>query len=273
MIFAPFAFQNQAVSTAPPTFNPNDISNLTFWIDMSDSNFYTTSGTDITAIYSKVAGVTSHSLARVNTSNGFYTLASSLSNSSLNSAKVTSRPTSYRASSWNSADNDAIVLGPKTNTTSYPDGSMFVVYNRGTISSAGYLISRFDGSTDRGVQYDLDSGSPNTDIIGYDFNSPAYQYYNTTANAHQILTRVNNSATSTIYRGSSQQATGSKNDTQIRTMRQFHNLGIFGSQTGVGDSTPINTQYCEVIMYNRVLNSTELNQVWNYLSNKWTISL
>jgi hypothetical protein len=254
-------------------FDPNNISNLTFWVDFSNSNFYLNSGSDITAIYSKVAGVTSHTLQRVNTSNGYYQIASSLSNSSLNSAKVTSRPTSYGAGSWNTADNNAIVFGPKTNTTSYPDGSMFIVYNRGTISSAGYLISRFNGSTDRGVQYDLDSGSPNTDIIGYDYNSPAYQYYNTTATAHNILTRVNDSATSTIYKGSTQQATGSKNDTQNRTFRQFHNLGIFGSQTGVGDSTPINTQYCEVIIYNRVLNSTELAQVWNYLSAKWSITL
>jgi hypothetical protein len=149
---------------------------------------------------------------------------------------------------------------------------MFIVYNRGTISTAGYLISRFDGSTDRGVQYDLNGSNPSS-IIGYDFNSPAYQYYNTTTGANQILTRVNDSATSTIYKGSTQQATGSKNDTQNRTFRQFHNLGIFGSQTGVGDSTAVNTQYCEVIIYNRVLNATELAQVWNYLSAKWTISL
>jgi hypothetical protein len=271
MIFAPFAFQNQVVSA--PAFNPNDLTNLTFWIDMSDSNFYTTSGTDVTEIYSKVAGATSHTLARVNTSNGFYTLAASLSNGSLNSAKVTSRPTSYRASSWNTADNNAIVFGPKTDTTSYPNGSMFVVYNRGTISSAGYLISRYNGTSDRGVQYDLDTGTPNTDIIGYDFNSPAYQYYNTTATANNILTRVNNDATSTIYRNGVLQASGAKNDTQSRTFRQFHNLGIFGSQTGTGDSTPIDTQYCEVIIYNRVLTDSEINQVTTYLSNKWNISL
>jgi hypothetical protein len=270
MIFAPFAFQNQAVSTA---FNPNNLSDLTFWVDMSDSNFYTTSGTDITAIYSKVSGSTNTTLTRVNTSNSYYTLATSLSNSSLNSAKVTARPTTYRSSTWNNGVAADATFGPKTNTTSYPDGSMFVVINRGTISSAGYLVSRYNGSTDRGVMYDLDSGTPNTDIIGYDYNSPAYQYYNTTANAHQILTRVNNSATSTIYRGSSQQATGSKNDTQNLATRQFHNLGIYGSPTGTGDTTPVNTQYCEIIIYNRVLNSTELNQVWNYLSAKWTISL
>jgi hypothetical protein len=145
--------------------------------------------------------------------------------------------------------------------------------NRGTISTAGYLVSRYNGSTDRGVIYNLSTGSPNTDIIGYDYNSPAYQYYNTTNAGNQILTRVNNGATSTIYKGSTQQATGSKNDTQNLATRQFHNLGIYGSPTGTGDTTPVNEQYCEIIIYNRVLNSTELNQVWNYLSNKWTISL
>lgn len=273
MIFAPFAFRQQAVSAAPPAFNPNDLSNLTFWIDFSDSAFYTTSGTDIINVYSLTGGTTGHSLTRVNASNSYYTLTASLSNPSLNSAKVTARPTTYRASSWSSTDNNAIVFGPKTDTTSYPDGSMFIVYNRGTISTAGYLISRYNGSTDRGVQYQLNTGSPNKDIIGYDFNSPAYQYYGTTSAADVILTRVNNGATSTIYNGSTQQASGNKNDTQNRTTRQFHNLGIYGSPTGTGDTTPVNMQYCEVIIYNRVLDASELSQVWTYLSDKWNISL
>jgi hypothetical protein len=274
MNFAPFAFQNSQVTTTP-TFDPNSIANLTFWVDFSNPNYYTTSGSSIINVYSIVGGSTGHTLARVNTSTNYYTLTAGLSNSSLNTAKVVTRPTTYRASSWNTASDAAIVLGPKTNTTSYPDGSMFVVLNRGTISTAGYLISRFNNSnnTDRGVIYNLTTGSPNTDIIGYDFNSPVYQYYNTTASAHNILTRVNNSATSTIYKGSTQQATGSKNDTQNRTTRQFHNIGIFGSPTGVGDTTPVNEQYCEILMYNRVLDATELNQVWNYLSNKWNITL
>jgi len=261
---------NQAVS-APTAFNPNDLSDLTFWIDMSDSNFYTTSGTDITAIYSKVAGSTNSTLTRVNGSNSYYTLATSLSNSSLNSAKVTARPTTYRSSTWNNGVATDATFGPKTNTTSYPDGSMFMVMNRGTISTAGYLVSRFDGSTDRGVIYDLGTSTPNTQTIGYDFNSPTYQYYNTTATAHNILTRVNNGATSTIYRNGVLQESGSKNDTQNLVTRQFHNLGLYGSPTGTGDSTPVNEQYCEIIIYNRVLTDSEINQVTTYLSNKWTI--
>lgn len=272
MIFAPFAFKQQVVSSAPAGFNPNDLTDLTFWIDMSDSSFYTTSGTDITAIYSKVGVTTGGTLSRVNASNAYYTLATSLSNSSLNSAKVTTRPTTYRYDKWASPANADATFGPKTNTTSYPDGSMFVVMNRGTISTAGYIISRYNGSTDRGVLYDLNGTNP-SDIIGYDYNSPAYQYYNTTTGANQILTRVNDSATSTIYKGSTQQATGSKNDTQSLQTRTFHNLGIYGSPTGTGDTTAVNEQYCEIIIYNRVLNGTELNQVWNYLSAKWTISL
>jgi hypothetical protein len=272
MNFAPFAFEQQVISSTPVTFNPNDLTDLTFWIDMSDSSFYTTSGTDITAIYSKVGGSTNTTLSRVNTSNGYYQLASSLSNSSLNSAKVTSRPTTYRSSTWNNGVAADATFGPKSALDNYPDGSMFIVMNRGTISTAGYLISRYNGSTDRGVLYDLNGSNP-SDIIGYDYNSPAYQYYNTTTGANQILTRVNNGATSTIYKGSTQQATGAKNDTQNLSTRQFHNMGIYGSPTGTGDTTPVNEQYCEIIIYNRVLNSTELSQVWNYLSTKWTISL
>lgn len=271
-LFTPFAYIKNKVS-ALPTFNPNDLANLTFWIDFSNSNFYTTSGTDITEVYSKVGGVTSHTLNRVNVSNNFYTLADSLSNSALKTAKVVTRPTTYRASSWNTANNDAIVFGPKTDTTSNPDGTMFTVYNRGTISTAGYLISRYTGTVDRGVQYNLSTGTPQTDIIGYDQNSPAYQYYNTDNAANVILTRVNNGATSTIYTNGELQASGAKNDTQNRTTRQFHNLGLFGSPTAVGETTPVNTQYCEVIIYNRVLTDAERTQVLEYLSAKWNIPL
>jgi len=272
MRFAPFAFQNSQVTTTP-TFDPNSISNLTFWVDFSNPNFYTTSGSSIINIYSLVGGTTGHTLARVNTSNNYYTLTAGLSNSSLNTAKVVTRPTTYRASSWNTASDDAIVLGDKSNNTLHPNGTTFMVLNRGTISTAGYLLSRYNNSTDRGVMYNVATGATNTNIISYDFNSPAYLFYDTTASAHNILTRVNNGATATIYRGSTQTGTGSKNDTQNRTTRQFHNIGMFGSPTGTGDTTPVNTQYCEILMYNRVLDSTELTTVWNYLSNKWSITL
>ena len=271
-LFTPFAYIKNKVAAAP-VFNPNDLTNLTFWIDFSDPTFYTTSGTDITEVYSKVAGATSHTLNRVNVSNNFYTLSDSLSNSSLKSAKVVTRPTTYRASSWNTADNNAIVLGPKTDTTSNPDGTMFVVYNRGSISTAGYLISRFTGTNDRGVQYNLATGTPQTDIIGYDFNLPTYQYYNTNNDANAILVRVNNGTTSTIYNNGEVETSGTRNDAQNRTTRQFHNLGMFGSPTAVGDTTPVNIQYCEVIMYNRVLTDSEIATVNAYLSNKWNIAL
>lgn len=271
MNFVPFSFWNSQAAT--PTFDPNSISNLTFWVDFSNPNFYTTSGSSIINVYSLVGGTTGHTLTRVNTSNNYYTLASSLSKPALNTAKVVTRPTTYRASSWNTADDNAIVLGAKSNNTLYPDGTTFLVMNRGTISTAGYLLSRYTTTTDRGVIYNVATGSTNTNIISYDYNSPAYLYYNTTASANVILTRTNANATATIYNGSTQTGTGSKNDTQNRTTRQFHNLGIFGSPTGTGDTTPVNEQYCEIIMYNRELNSTELTTVWNYLSNKWNITL
>ena len=262
--------------TPTPTtviFSPNSLTGLTFWTDFSNSSFYTTSGSSIINVYSIVGGTTGHTLARVNSSNNYYELVTSLSNTGRTAAKVITRPTTYRASSWNTADDAAIVLGPKTNTSSYPDGTTFIVLNRGTISTAGYLLSRYDGASDRGVIYDLATGTPNTNIIGYDANSPAYQYYNTTGTTNVILTRENNSTISTIYNGSTLRAIGTKNDLQNRTTRQFHNLGMFGSPTGTGDTTPVNTHYCEVIIYNRVLTAGERTQVWNYLSTKWNISL
>jgi hypothetical protein len=272
----PTPTQTSVTPTPTPSvgaFDPNNISNLTFWTDFSDPYFYTTSGSSIINVYSKVNNSTSHTLNRVNSSNNYYELVTSLSNTGRTAAKVVTRPTTYQATNWNTADNNAIVLGPKADFFDYPNGTTFVVLNRGTISTAGYILSRFDGASDRGVIYNLNTGVTNTNIISYDFNSGVYLYYNTTASANVILTRENNNATATIYRGSTQTGTGIRNDTQSRTARQFHNLGMFGSPTGAGDTTPVNTYYCEVIIYNRVLTAGEKTQVWNYLSTKWNISL
>jgi len=271
----PTPTQTSVTPTPTPTtglFSPNSLTGLTFWTDFSDSSFYTTSGSSIIDVYSKVSGSTTHTLNRVNSSNNYYELVTSLSNTGRTAAKVITRPTTYQATNWNAASNDPIVLGPKTNTSSYPDGTTFMVLNRGSISTAGYILSRY-GGTDRGVFYNLNTGVTNTNIISYDYNSPSYLYYNTTGAANVILTRENNSTTATIYNGSTQTGTGSKNDLQNRTYRQFHNLGMFASPTGTGDTTPVNTYYCEVIIYNRVLTAGEKTQVWNYLSSKWNISL
>lgn len=277
MNFAPFSFLSQQGGV----FTPASISDLQMWVDFSNSSLMQLSGTDILAISSSL--IVSQSIniqpvfTRVNTDNFYYTLTSSLSNPSLTSGKVVTRPTTYRNSGLNlvadSGSLDYITNGPKTNTTSYPNSTEFYVFNRGTISTAGYLASRFSGGQDRGVVYQLNTGTPQKDIISYDANSPAYLYYQSTGSANVILTRENNDATASLYNGSLQVATGAKNDTQNPDRRTFQNFGIYGSPTSTGDTTPVNTQYCEVIIYNRVLTSTEKTQVWNYLSDKWDITL
>ena len=259
------------------SFTPNSLTGLTFWTDFSDNSFYTTSGSSIIDVYSKVNNSTTHTLNKVNSSNNNYTLVNSLSNTGITAAKVVTRPTNYIASSWNTVNDNAIVFGPKTNTTSYPDGTIFVVLNRGTISYPGYVLSRagYNGSTlvDQGVIYNLNTGTTNTNMISYDNTYPSYLYYNTTSSANVILTRVNNGPNATIYNGSTQQGTGTKNVTQDRTFRQFSSLGAFGNPVLASDSPPENTYYCEVIIYNRILSDSEKTQVWNYLSTKWNISL
>lgn len=280
MNFAPFSFLNAQRGGYDPN-TPNTISDLTFWVDFSDTDFYQLSGSLITGITSSVNNTPTHYLSSFSTVGGsgsYFEMTQSLSNPSLNSAKVNFRPTAYYATNWNvlpPTGNDAIVVGPKTDTTSYPDSTEFYVYNRGTISTAGYLGARFN-NTDRGVLYGLSTGTPQKDIISYDFNSPAYLYYGTTNTSNTILTRVNDSATATLYNGSTQTASGSKNDQQNFKHRQFNSIGVYyngASISSATDTTPVNTQFCEIIIYNRVLSSTERTQVWNYLSNKWNISL
>lgn len=276
MNFAPFSFLN-----AQGAFTPTSIRDLQMWVDFSNSSLMQLSGTDILAISSSLIVSESINIQpafyRVNTDNFYYTLTSSLSNPSLTSGKVVTRPTTYRNDGLDllvdSSSLQYITNGPKTNTTSYPNSTEFYVFNRGTISTAGYLSSRFSAGQDRGVIYNLSTGTPQTDIISYDANSPAYLYYQSTGSANVILTRENNDATATLYNGSLQVATGAKNDTQPPERRALFNFGIYGNPTSAGDTTPVNTQYCEVIIYNRPLTSDEKSQVWNYLSSKWNITL
>jgi hypothetical protein len=273
-LFTPFA-------NLTNKFNPNDLANLTFWVDFSNTDFYTLSGAEITSITSKVSGVTSHTLNPSAPSGGGstvrFSLVASLSNPSLNAARVTAMPTQYSATSWDTADDSAIVQGPKTNTTSHPDGMTFFVYNKEAVDKLGYLISRFNGATDRGVLFaenriGITPFQP-TGIYDFGAGADAVQYFDDTNFRDIIAVRENNGATRRAFRGRTLTATNATgNDTQNRTFRQFHNLGRYGTNS-VAEAMPIGTHLCEIIQYNRVLSEFERNEVVAYLANKWCITI
>jgi hypothetical protein len=279
MRFAPFAFENIVV---PSSFLPTDLSDLTFWMNWNDTSKMNLSGTTINSFTSSFTSASvpiQFNFAPLAGSNKMV-LTGSLSQPSLKCAMVVSGSTTYGATNWNTANNDNIVQGPKTNTTSYPDGETFFVLNRSVnTNQLGYLFERYNGTTDRGAFFSDNrvARTPWQQIAIYDFgvSAPTIQYFETTGSANVIVSRVNTSATRTIYRGSTQIATNTGgNDTQARNMRQFHNIGRYG--TSVPSNTempPIGSMYCELIQYNRVLTTTERTNVWNYLSNKWNITL
>jgi hypothetical protein len=280
MRFAPFAFENIVVPTG---FAPTDIGDLSFWMDWSDTSKMNIGGGNV--IDSFTSSFTSASvpiqfnfapLASINK----LLLTGSLSQPSLNCALVAGTITTYGATNWNTANNDNIVQGPKTNTTSYPDGETFFVLNRSVnTNQLGYLFERYDGATDRGAFFSDNrvARTPWQNVATYDFGvtAPTIQYFATTGSANVILSRVNNGAERTIYNGSTQIATNAGgNNTQTRTMRQFHNIGRYGTTAPSStEQPPVGTMYCELIQYNRVLTTTERTNVWNYLSNKWNITL
>ena len=283
MIFAPFAFQQQVVSSAP-AFVPTDIGDLTFWVDFNNTSKMNLSGTTINSVTSSfvsASGSLQTNLAPIGGSNKLV-LTGSLSQPSLNCALVISQSTTYGATNWNTAIDTNIVQGPKTNTTSYPNGETFFVINRSVnTNQLGYILTRFNGSTDRGAIFSENrtppARTPWQQFGAYDFgvSAPQVQYFETSGSANHILTRVNNGAVRTIYRGSTQIANNNNgNDTQNRTFRQFHNIGRYGTSLSSNvEQPPIGTMYCELIQYNRVLTTDERNNVWNYLSNKWNIPL
>ena len=281
MNFAPFAFENSIV--VPSTsFLPTDITDLTFWLNWNDTSKMNLSGTVInsfTSSFTTASGSLQTNLAPLAGSNKMV-LTGSLSQPSLNCAMVVSGSTTYGATNWNTADNTNIVQGPKTNTNEYPNGETFFVLNRSVnTNQLGYFFERFAGGTDRGAFFSDNrvARTPWQNVATYDFGvtAPTVQYFETTGSAHQILSRVNNGATRTIYRGSTQIATNTGgNDIQDRPMRQFHNVGRYGTTVSSNaEMPPIGTMYCELIQYNRVLTTTERTNVWNYLSTKWNITL
>lgn len=288
MQFAPFSFFGQQGDRIN---NPNEIADLTFWVDFSDSNFYALSGSNITEAYNRVDNTQQFRLLPYGIVNPgavlqYLQLTPSLSNSSLNSARVTSYPTSYYSDIWVTGTPvmSKLVQGPKTNTTSYPDGMTFMVLNRSYVDRLGYYIARFNGSVDRGAFFSENRTTPPNNppktpqlTIGtYDQNSGIIYFDGSNNDANVILTRENNGATRTIFLGDTQVASDSGNDTQTAVMRQFNALGKYyqGSTSFVQDEhPPIDTYYCEVIQYNRVLTTEERTKVWNYLSQKWNVSL
>jgi hypothetical protein len=282
MIFAPFAFQNSIV--IPSGFVPTDIGDLTFWVDFNNTSKMNLSGTTINSVTSSFVSASvslQTNIAPLGGSNKLV-LTGSLSQPSLNCALVISQSTTYGATNWNTANDNIIVQGPKTNTTSFPDGETFFVINRSVnTNQLGYILTRFNptNNTDKGTMFSENrvARTPWQQFGAYDFGvgAPTLQYFETTGSANQILSRVNNGAVRTIYRGSTQIATNNNgNDTQTRATRQFHNIGRYGlTVSSNAEQPPIGTMYCELIQYNRVLTTTERNNVWNYLSNKWNITL
>ncbi len=288
MFFTPFAFRNTQVATPGAITSPLEIIDCTFWLDFSNTSSMTVSGSLITSITSSITIASrsidiSQGLTRTNSNYNYYKLTSSFSNPSLNCGVVTAYPTQYTSDKYNVASNDYIVQGPKTNTTSYPDGMTFMVINKEAVDQLGYLMCRWTGTSDRGALFTENrtgAGYPSktpyltTGVYDFGVSSPQVQYFDDNNNQNVILTRENDGATRTVWRGSTQTATNSGgNDTQNRSTRQFYHLGRYGSQLGSTEQTPIGTRYCEIIHYNRVLTSTERQQVWDYLSNKWDISL
>ena len=277
MIFTPFSI----VGSLGIIDNPNAIPDLCFWLDCNNTLAMNLSGTTINSLTSSFVSnsVPLNTFIQPLAGSNKMVLTGSLSNPGLKCAMVVSGSTSYGATNWNTANNDNIVQGPKTDTTSYPDGETYFVLNRSVnTNQLGYYFQRFNGSTDRGAFFSDNrvARTPWQNVATYDFGvANAVQYFGTTGSANVILSRVNSSAARTIYNGSTLVVTNAAgNDTQTRTMRQFHNVGRYGTVVSSNtEQPPIGTMYCELIQYNRVLTTDERKQVNTYLSNKWNITL
>lgn len=271
MQFTPFSFYGQSV---PTINNPNEIDDLTFWLDFNNTGSMVLNGSNIVAITSSFVSSSNNIEQYITGSSGTsaFKLTGSLSNPSKQCALVVAQPTQYGLIGASGAGNPSIVQGPKTYTNEYPDGMTFMVLNRTFSDFQGYYLTRFNGAVDYGTFYALSGGSPPAlNLYAGDYATSGLSL-NATSTPNIIMTRENSGTSRKAWNGSTLTASDTANVTQSGNARQFYNIGRF-SMFGTTESIPLGTYYCEIIHYNRVLTSTERTKVWNYLSKKWNITL
>jgi len=95
-----------------------------------------------------------------------------------------------------------------------------------------------------------------------------------TDNTSQIVTLRKGSSTITLYSNGSSSGDVAVADQQIRQANYFGlNLGSWRAGNEIhGSPRHYNGEICEVVVYNRILSITELQQVHTYLGQKWGIS-
>lgn len=149
-------------------------------------------------------------------------------------------------------------------------GTVFVVarFDSSSAGSHANLFSNEDGfALSRGVD---SSNAFYLENVNSDFSENIRTLSNTYANdnTNYIIGATFENNTASLYLNGAEAGNGS-----IGNLGVGYNLFIGGSSVGMSGPSDEPSNIAEVIAYNRVLNTSERQEVENYLSNKYSITL
>jgi hypothetical protein len=235
--------------------SPTNISGLGIWIDCNDTSNMTLAGSNITAIKNKVTNVSWST-----TGNPVLTTSGGLNYATLSGANYFSTTT----------DSSAITLFNNNNTT-----TVFIVTSRTGGNSIPVFLGASAAAFSRAYKLFLQNGT-----------SISYETIDDSGGSDQLLNSTSfvTSTNLTLYEWTD---SGSHVDfTGNGQLQVLTNSGNYTGGTKTMDTITIGTFAAsnshqnfltgtinEILVYNRVLTSTEQGQVRNYLANKWGLNV
>ena len=214
-------------------FSPVDLVSLGLWYDFSDASTITESGGFISQVDDKSSN-NNHAVQAVGGDQPIY------NTTTLNGLNTALFNVSKFMTSLNSITFDGNI-------------TVFIVFNN--MGTVGINNNFFRASTNAGAVTYINSTSSNRYAM---FNGAVLQSSTVASNDTAILTSVFNGVNSELKRNGVQIASGNTGVLSVTQTLQLAN-----------DFT--NGEIAEFIFYNRVLSSSEILKIENYLSNKWGI--
>lgn len=253
----PFGFYKISGSV----FNPNELSGLTVWLDPSDSNYYTLSGTDYISLTNKADGLAVFSPTTVAKRPAQLTKANGLNYMVFDGAV------------------DTCMFSDITINLSHTD--KLTMFWAGQHTAAG-----------NGLMYEHSANqNTRTDAFIFNFNASTRFAPALKGNIGYVTPSISAGATAPLSTDelysikmdkalSTNEVYDSSKNGVLQTMipsLNSNNTNLFGNHIGYigarGNTTAVDLdgKYYEFLIYDRILTSDEVDQVTVYLNDKWDL--
>jgi hypothetical protein len=229
---------------------------LLLWLDAADdSTFSYSSGTEV-------------SQWRDKSGNNFHANQATTAQQPSRSTVVNSR----KSVNFTSANGDFMRVNSGMVFTNSVTAIVFI--KPGTQNNAYANILDQDHGMDGANGWVIQRNNVSSDWLSWVANTAGNDWFNPnqvsyTDNTSQIVTLRKGSSTLTLYSNGTSSGDVAVANQQIRQANYFGlNIGYW--RAGAGRF--YNGEICEIVVYNRALSLTELNQVHTYLGQKWSVS-